>query len=261
MITLIKIGGSLITDKNTPQSFRSDVMKSLASELKSSFHPARSKWIIGHGSGSFGHVEAAKYDTVRGASSAEQWYGFCRVAYTAAKLNQLVWAELLEQMLPIMRHPPSAVALATDGSISNMDVSLIEVSLAHGLIPLVHGDVAFDTQRGATILSTETIFTHLTKTLPVSRILLLGEVDGVLDDKKQIIPTITRANFNDYRAFIGGSAGTDVTGGMLTKVSDMLALTEQVPELEIQIFNGLVAGNLTKALNSAAPVGTLIRVG
>ncbi len=259
MITLIKIGGSLITDKNIPQSFRSDVMKLLTSELKSCFHPARSTWIIGHGSGSFGHVEAAKYDTVRGASSAEQWYGFCRVAYTAAKLNQLVWDELLDQALPVMRHPPSAVALATDGSISSMDVSLIETSIAHGLIPLVHGDVAFDTQRGATILSTETIFTHLTKTLPVSRILLLGEVDGVLDDKKQVIPTITRANFNDYRAFIGGSAGTDVTGGMLTKVSDMLALTEQVPELEIQIFNGLVAGNLTKALNSAASVGTLIR--
>lgn len=259
MITLIKIGGSLITDKNTPQSFRAEVMQSIAVELQEGFSANDAQWIIGHGSGSFGHVEASKYGTADGASTPEQWYGFCRVAHSAAALNQLVWDALLDHALPIMRHPPAAVALAANGVIASMDVSLIERSLAHGLIPLVHGDVAFDTHRGATIISTETIFTHLAKTLPVSRILLLGEVDGVLDDHKRVIPIITRTNFEDYRAFIGGSAGTDVTGGMLTKVADMLALTEVVPGLEIRIFNGLVPGNLTQALRGSSAVGTLIR--
>ncbi|MFQ3645738.1 MAG: isopentenyl phosphate kinase [Anaerolineae bacterium] len=259
MITLIKIGGSLITDKHIPQSFRAEVMQSIAVELERAFRANDSQWIIGHGSGSFGHVEASKYGTADGASTPEQWYGFCRVAHTAAALNQLVWGMLLDHALPVMRHSPASIALATDGMISSMDVSLIERSLAHGLIPLVHGDVAFDTQRGATIISTETIFTHLAKTLPVSRILLLGEVDGVLDGQKRVIPTITRANFEDYLPFIGGSAGTDVTGGMLTKVADMLALTEIVPGLEIRIFNGLTPGNLTHALAGTAPIGTLIR--
>jgi isopentenyl phosphate kinase len=259
MITLIKIGGSLITDKNTPQSFRAEVMHSIAVELRSAFRANDSQWIIGHGSGSFGHVEAAKYGTANGASTPEQWYGFCRVAHTAAALNQLVWGALLDRSLPVMRHPPAAIASAVGGVISSMDVSLIERSLAHGLIPLVHGDVAYDNQRGTTIISTETIFTYLAQSLPVSRILLLGEVDGVLDDQKRVIPIITRANFEDYRAFIGGSVGTDVTGGMLTKVADMLALTELVPGLEIRIFNGLISGNLTQALARAASIGTLIR--
>lgn len=258
MITLIKIGGSLITDKLVPHCYRPDVMNALAAELKASFVSGRSRWIIGHGSGSFGHVEARKYGTMDGASSEEQWYGFCRVAQTAAVLNQLVWTALVDQMLPVMRYSPSALAHADDGRIVRMDTSVIEESMQRGLLPLVHGDVAFDRHRGATILSTETIFTHLAQTLPVKRIILLGEVDGVLDDQRQVISSITPANFEQYRSFLGGSSGTDVTGGMLTKVTDMLALTASIPDLQIRIVNGLVAGNLTHALNDTASVGTLI---
>ncbi|MCA9896362.1 MAG: hypothetical protein KC615_25450, partial [Anaerolineae bacterium] len=134
----------------------------------------------------------------------------------------------------------------------------IQTALANGLVPLVHGDVAFDQIRGGTITSTETIFTYLAKNLPVERILLLGTEDGVYDVEKRTINHITSENLDAYRAALGGSGGIDVTGGMLTKVMDMLTLASIRPGLQVRVMNGTEPGLLTSALLYKSSPGTLI---
>ena len=69
MLTLVKLGGSLITDKRVEKSFRRDVVKRLADEIAA----ARAvdpelKLLIGHGSGSFGHFAAKRANTLRWCS-------------------------------------------------------------------------------------------------------------------------------------------------------------------------------------------------
>lgn len=44
---------------------------------------------MGHGSGSFGHVAAAKHGTINGVSGPTQWKGFCDVSDAASRLNRL----------------------------------------------------------------------------------------------------------------------------------------------------------------------------
>ncbi|MCA9915819.1 MAG: amino acid kinase, partial [Anaerolineae bacterium] len=137
----------------------------------------------------------------------------------------------------------------------------IRRSLQAGLVPLVHGDVALDTVRGGTITSTETIFTFLTTNLPVSRIILLGKEDGVYDQQGAVIPEITPDNFIALRSALGGSDGTDVTGGMLTKVQDSLQLATNPPYPIVQIANGLRADLLRNALLGEEVDGTTITRG
>jgi isopentenyl phosphate kinase len=259
MITLVKLGGSLITDKTTRASFREDAMQRIAHEIAASVaqEPTLSL-IIGHGSGSFGHFEARQHNTMAGVQTLEQWHGFASVATIAAELNYLVAKVLHAADLPVFRVQPSASAVASDGNITHMALGNIEKALTQRLIPLVYGDVAFDEVRGGTIISTETIFTYLVDHLPVSRILLLGEVDGVYDLQQQVIPQITPTNFEAIKPALGGSAGVDVTGGMLTKVEDMLALTQAKPELSIFIFNGKTPGLLQSALLNQPILGTRI---
>ncbi|MEP7291327.1 MAG: uridylate kinase, partial [Chloroflexota bacterium] len=90
------------------------------------------------------------------------------------------------------------------------------------------------------------------------QILLLGEVDGVYDAARQVIPKITPATLPAIESALGASAGTDVTGGMETKVRDMLALVEAVPNLTIRIMSGAQPGLLEAALLGQAQPGTLI---
>ena len=139
-----------------------------------------------------------------------------------------------------------------------MSLLPLERALDANLIPLVYGDVAFDTVRGGTIISTETVFTYLAQNLPVTQILLLGEVDGVYDLEQKVIPHITPSNYPAIKPALKGSGGVDVTGGMLTKVEDMLSLVEEKPYLSIRIFNGQTPGLLQQALMDQPILSTLI---
>ncbi len=72
---------------------------------------------------------------------------------------------------------------------------------------------------------------------------------------------ITPARAGELGSALGGSRGVDVTGGMATKVTQMLALVEQAPGLTVQIVSGLVPGMVRSALYEpeGARLGTLIR--
>lgn len=262
MLTFVKLGGSLITDKRVESSFRPDVMARIATEIASAWSDGGAmQLVIGHGSGSFGHVPAKRYNTMMGVHTPEQWQGFADVAEVASQLNMLVLGELRRAGLPALRLQPSASAVAEDGKIMQMALDPVRRAYEHDLIPLVCGDVAFDTVRGGTIISTETVFTYLAHNLPVQHILLVGEVEGVYDDQKRVIPEITPQNLPAISGMLGESAGTDVTGGMLTKVSDMVALAQQIPGLSVRIIDGTQPDILRSALRGTGQFGTLIHAG
>ena len=259
-LTFVKLGGSLITDKRVENSFRADAAQQVASEIQAALTAnADLRLLIGHGSGSFGHVAAKQYGTMQGVHTSEQWRGFAHVATVAAELNHLMAKTLDAAGVPVWRMQPSASALAEDGVLVSMALEPIRRALDCGLVPLVYGDVSLDRVRGGTIVSTETIFFYLARHLPVSRILLLGEVEGVYDAAGQVIPEITPATLPEIESALGGSAGTDVTGGMETKVRDMIALVEAVPDLTIRIMSGVQPGLLEATLLGQATPGTTIR--
>ena len=58
----------------------------------------------------------------------------------------------------------------------------IQSTLENGLLPVIYGDVVFDTDIGGTILSTEDLFFYLAGILKPSRILLAGQDPGVWKD-------------------------------------------------------------------------------
>jgi isopentenyl phosphate kinase len=258
MLTFVKLGGSLITDKTVEEHFREDAMHRLASEIAAACRDKPDlQLIIGHGSGSFGHFAAKRHDTIHGVQSDEEWRGLAEVAMAAAKLNGLVAQSLVDAGLPIWRLQPSASAIAADGVLTSMVISPLHQAVKHGLIPLIYGDVSLDNVRGGTIISTETIFTYLAGRLPVTSIYLVGEVPGVLDQNGQVISRITPGTIDEISNVLGGSRGTDVTGGMLTKVSEMLALVKDNATLQIRIIDGTQPDVLRSALLGAKH-GTLI---
>ena len=193
MLTLVKLGGSLITDKRVEKSFRRDVVKRLAEEIAA----ARAEnpdleLLIGHGSGSFGHFAAKRANTINGVYTAFDWQAFAYVSNVAAELNYLVCDCLQEVGLPVWRIQPSASLLSHNGEVTSMSMRSIETALSNSLIPVVYGDVSLDTGIGGTIISTEKLFFYLSTVLSVSRLFLLGEVSGVHDSSGEVIYSITR---------------------------------------------------------------------
>ncbi|MEW5989110.1 MAG: isopentenyl phosphate kinase, partial [Chloroflexota bacterium] len=218
--------------------------------------------VIGHGSGSFGHVAAARYGTRRGVYTSEQWRGLVEVAATAARLNRLVLEALLAAGVPAVSFQPSASAVCQAGRLHYLAVEPIQAALAAGLVPLVYGDVAFDTQQGGTIISTEEVMSYLAEPLRPSWMLLAGETAGVLDADGRVVSHLTPQNFARMEDALGGSRGTDVTGGMAGKVRQMLALIAARPHLSIRIFSGLVEGAVESFLRQPEKgAGTVMTAG
>lgn len=269
-LVFLKLGGSLLTDKTQPQALRADVLARLAAEIAAALdqRPAL-RLLVGHGSGSFGHVVARRYGTRNGVRTAEEWRGYAETAHSAAELNRLVVDALWGAGVPALRIQPSASARCRDGELVSMDERPVIVALEHGLTPVVHGDVALDDVRGGTIVSTEQIFRWLAPRLRPERVLLVGEVAGVLTADPasgrpaQVIPEIYPDMLPDLAQVLGGSRGVDVTGGMVVKVQEMLALIAAIPSLRgVQVISGLVPGLVREVLvDPARPVGTLIMAG
>lgn len=260
-LTFLKLGGSLLTEKTGVEETRPHVITRIAQEIAQArqIQPDLAL-LLGHGSGSFGHVAAAKYRTRHGVHTPEQWAGFAEVSAAAARLNKIVTATLLQAGLPAISFQPSASALCADGLLESLAVQPIQQALDHHLIPLVYGDVAFDRVRGGTIISTEEIFAYLVAELHPTWLLLAGETDGVYDLQGQTIPFITPHNFAQVKSALGGSRGTDVTGGMASKVQAMLEQVQTHPTLSVFIFSGLTPGNLTQVLLDPSQVrGTVLQ--
>ncbi len=259
----LKLGGSLITDKSQPHTVQPDVLKRAAQEIADALRLRQDlRLVIGHGSGSFGHVPAERYGTRDGVTSAAGWWGFVEVFREARALNQLVLEALLDAGLPVIAFPPSAAIIAAGGQIQSWDLRPFQAALVTGLIPLVQGDVIFDTSLGGTILSTEEIFSYLATELKPQRILLAGIEAGVWQDypaRQQIAAEITPATLDRQNSTLGGASAIDVTGGMRKKVEIMLSLVRQMPELEALIFSGAEAGLIYQALLGDRPGTTIHR--
>ena len=254
----LKLGGSLITDKHSPRTARPETLARLMREIAEA-RAARPDMqiLLGHGSGSFGHSEAKKYGTRAGVQTPEQWRGYAEVQHAAGLLNRLVVDGAREAGLPILNCPPSASVICRDGVIQSLALAPIQSALQHNLVPLVFGDVALDETRGGTIVSTEDVFRYLARVLRPQKILLAGRDAGVLTrwPDGEVIPEIHDLG----AAQIGGSHAADVTGGMVSKVREMLALAADAPGVEIRIFSGEVPGLVHAMLLGEAEAGTVIR--
>lgn len=258
----LKLGGSLITDKSRPHTPRPDVLSRLAREIKHVINQRPGfQLIVGHGSGSFGHVPGKRHGTRQGVRSPEQWHGFAEVWYEATALTRIVVEAFHEQGLPVIAFSPSAGVISEDGAVLTWDLAPMCAALQAGLLPIMHGDVVFDIVRGGTILSTEDLFTYLARQLKPERILLAGIEAGVWADYPtctQLIPEITPDSLPGIFPLLGESSKTDVTGGMSSKVQQSLALIQELPHLLIQIFTGEQPGEVERALLGEL-LGTTLR--
>ena len=273
-LVFLKLGGSLITDKTQPYTPRLDVIEDVALQISTALqNQPNLRLILGHGSGSFGHVAASEYHTrdgfprpsplihrERDKTEENYWKGFAEVWYQASALNQFVMKALHKTNVLAVALPPSANIIASNGQVSIWETTSIRMALAAGIVPVIYGDVTFDEIRGGTILSTEDLFSHLARALNPERILLAGLESAVWEDfpaRTRKIETITPQTYNEISAGVGKADGADVTGGMEAKVTQMLDLVQQNPDLKIQIFSGAEAGNIARTL-SGETLGTWV---
>ncbi len=251
MTVILKIGGSVLTKKDSEELARLDDIERIANEIASFKSESSSDIIFIHGAGSFGHPQAMKY-RLNEEFNAEGAY---LTHVSVKKLNSMVLESLNNAGVPSLPIHPLNSCLLENGKIVHFQLEQIKLMLNRGIMPVLHGDVVMDTIKGVSVLSGDRIIPYLAPLLKASRIGAGSNVDGVFDGNGDVIKKITPSSFMNMKKNIKGSAFTDVTGGMLGKVSELLELANR--GINSRIFNAARKGMVFGFLKGEE-TGTLI---
>ena len=218
MTVVLKLGGSVITDKDAPETVDDDALGA-AVDAVAAADPER--LVLVHGGGSFGHVAAADRGLSSEAGShdaADVW----AVHDAMRRLNDAVIRRLHDAgvaALPV--HPLSVAARGEERALS-LPIDSTATLLAEGFVPVLHGDVVGHAGAGATIVSGDELVTRLATRLDADRVGLCSTVSGVYDGDSSVIPRIS--DVASVADALGDADSTDVTGGMAAKVRTLLDL-------------------------------------
>lgn len=220
MTTVLKLGGSAITDKDEPETVDEEALSTAASVIAERVSTS-DRLVVVHGGGSFGHHHAATHGVTEteGTHDADAVLDIYRAM---GRLNEAVVDELSRAGLAAVPVRPFSTASRSEDGTLSLPAGQVETMLEEGFVPVVHGDVVAHAGEGATILSGDSIVVSLARSLAADRVGLCSTVPGVLDENGTVIETIN--SYEAVASVLGGSESTDVTGGMAGKVRRLLDL-------------------------------------
>lgn len=216
---LLKLGGSVITDKAADGIIRSDEIGRIAETI--AVRKEKSLVIV-HGAGSCGHPEASRYQVSSGVS-AKNREGVFITHMAVRRLNDRIVMALRNAGIEAVGVQPLSACVADKGRLVSCEYRQLECMLGLGMVPVLHGDMVMDCSSGASVVSGDQLVRVLSTALGMQRVGLATDVAGVLSEGR-VLPEITPAMLDTL--LIGNSKHTDVTGGMRGKVKELCQLAE-----------------------------------
>jgi isopentenyl phosphate kinase len=243
---IIKLGGSIITNKEKPLTPNRNSIRKIASSIKNVKEPL----VIVHGGGSFGHYWSVKYD-MHTKPQRHEAKGVSAVKNSMVELNSIVLESFLESGLNPYCLPPS------DFMIGNKPLTLkvkeIPKIAKTGLIPISYGDAMWFGKNKFYILSGDKIMGILSKLLHPRLVIFVTNVDGVYADMK------SKRLLNEISGEkpVTSKVSMDVTGGMSRKIKEAFAISKK--GIDVFFVNGNSPKRITNAINGKSFEGTIFR--
>jgi isopentenyl phosphate kinase len=257
-LTIVKLGGSVITRKKEVERVRPKVLDRLAAEIAESH---ASRLILLHGAGSFGHPGAHRFGLAmpprpmepRGAEVRRR--GAAIVSAEVRRLHLAVLSSLLRAGMTPWSVPAAVHARNRAGSLVALDSAPFADALARSMLPVSFGDVVPDDEWGFSILSADTIARELTAQLHARRVIFVSDVEGILrtepGGRRRAIPDVSPEVRDSLRPPAGSP---DVTGGIRGKADAMLAISKL--GADAGLISGLTDGALSQAIRGEAVYGS-----
>lgn len=257
-ITIIKIGGSVLTNKGGGRPvFQTKTALRIARELLRYKKNSREGFILVHGAGSFAHPLAKRYRIQDPHPDAKDELGALKTHLGVKRLNMLIAEAFIKAGCLVVPISPFSFVVQNKGRITSFDTRTVLALINQGLIPLLHGDVVCDKSWKFSVCSGDQIVSFLSVALRAKRVLFATDVDGVAaqDPKKNrgagFFKRLTKKQAV-WLAQSTASSRSDVTGTMGGKLLEISKMRGTVA-----VFNGLKRGNLLAVLRGKAR-GTLV---
>jgi isopentenyl phosphate kinase len=236
---LVKLGGSLLTDKAQESTFRRPAARRLLSEVSKANVPT----VLLHGAGSFGHPQAERHHLGQSKAKPD---AVSEVLACVGALDAQVVSLAHEAGLRPLSFPLHTVARSESGGLADLPVEAIAKAVEEGYTPVLHGTLVRDTALAWRVVSADELMQELAAELTPRLAVFATDVDGIFDGPpgmpgSQLLPRVT----GDLVLVEGTVPGADVTGRMAGKLQRARAVAAHCPTL---VLNGEVKGRLLDAL-------------
>ena len=232
---LIKLGGSIITNKQKPLTPNLSAINKIVSQLKKIKEPI----IVVHGGGSFGHYWSVRYD-MHAKPGEYNKKGVSVVKNSMIALNKIILDSFLKNGLNPYCLPPTDFMLGNKAD--QKKVREIAKIAKAGLVPISYGDVMWYGKNKFYILSGDKIMGILSKILKPRLVIFTLNVDGVYSDmrSKKLLREIKGKNPEISEVEM------DVTGGMSRKIKEAISISKS--GTKVLLVNG---NNPDRIVNAA----------
>jgi isopentenyl phosphate kinase len=243
---LIKLGGSIITNKEKPLSARRKTIDNMLKQIRKIKEPK----IIVHGGGSYGHYWSVKYD-MHTKPAKYDLRGVSIVKNSMIELNKIILDAAVKNRLNPYSLPPTDF-MSGNRSIKSKILTINDIAKS-GLTPITYGDALWYGQKKSYILSGDVIMTALAKVLKPRLSIFALNVDGVYSNMK------SKKLIHDFKKEKPSISTNkmDVTGGMTRKITEAVKMSRS--GLKVFFANGNKPQRITDAVSGKKFEGTLFR--
>ena len=254
VISVLKIGGSLITDRRRYRVARPRAIDRMARAIGGWRARAPGDVLIVLGGGSFGHNVVDRHGLDPGGAHRSP----CEVFELTAALYELK-ASFAAAM---RRHGVPAMPLQETGLFTSRDEALalanpkpIEACFAAGYVPLVTGGLMVG-DRGLLPVGSDGIALPLLGPFAVRRVVMLTDRPGIMRGDR-VVRKVTPQRFDRIMSIIDAPKKLDVTGGMRGKFAAAVELARR--GVETVIAGGAeITPAWLESVFSRRPPGTLV---
>ena len=206
---VVKLGGSLITEKSKPYTLRSQALDEAVGAVAEAYSRGR-RIVLVHGGGSFGHYEVDRIVREKGILYATD---AARVQHAMLKLAKEVIGRLLAAGVPASLHPPHTLCSSWPGECF---LQPIMRDLSLGLVPVTYGDAIPGHNDDVIIVSGDDLALSIATYLGRETcIIYVIDKAGIIGRDGRVLSEVSpRSELMKVE-----SGGFDVTGGIEKKLS------------------------------------------
>ena len=243
---LIKLGGSIITNKEKPLSARRKTIDNILNQIKRIREPK----ILVHGGGSYGHYWSVKYD-MHTKPAKYDMRGVSIVKNSMIDLNKIILDSAVKNRINAYCLPPTDF-MNGNKPIKNKILAINEIAKS-GLTPVTYGDALWFGKKKSYILSGDVIMTMIGKILKPRLSIFVLDVDGVYSNTK------SKKLIHDFKKEkpIISKNKIDVTGGMTRKITEATNMSKS--GLKVFFVNGNKPKRILDAVSGKKFEGTIFR--
>jgi len=254
-ITVIKLGGALITDKSTPYKMREDIIETAANEIKECIDLGLIEGlVIVHGVGSFGHPPVLKYELYKGFKNQRQLMHLSNTQQIVNQLRKKIAEIFQNNGIPINLLHASSMVIGNKMKItvepSNFEA--LKGYLSLGMVPLIGGDMMYDNIMGFSVCSGDQLSVVISREVKAHRLIFATDVAGIYDSDPKInkeASLMREINMNEVETIINQldeSKAADASGRMKGKLMTLISIKDLIKNGLEPVILSMMQPNILK---------------